>query len=264
MNPVYLVLAGWYWKFLGKKVFLWYTHRQTDLKLRIATFFTNRVFTASPEGFQLTTKKKTVLGHGINLERFNRSPKKKSGDTYFKIVHVGRITPIKNIDVLIEAVYLLKKKNIPVRLSLVGPATTPQETKEKDHLIELIKRYTLQAQVDFLGGISFEKLPEVFQKADISVNLAPTGGMDKAVLESLASATPALFSNKAFYALYGSYASELFFTERDVNSLCIGLEAFWVKSNEEKERMGNLLQQWVREEHNLSKLIKKIYTYGLE
>ena len=28
MNPIYVVLCGWFWKLTGKKIALWYTHRQ--------------------------------------------------------------------------------------------------------------------------------------------------------------------------------------------------------------------------------------------
>lgn len=264
MNPVYLILAGWYWRLLGKGVFLWYTHRQIDLKLRLATFFAHRVFTASSEGFQIKSKKKTVVGHGINVKRFDQPLKKEYREDSFNIVHVGRITPIKNIDVLIEAVYLLQKKNIPVQLSLIGPAVTEEELREKNRLLKLIQKYNLDGQVTFPGGLLFEQLPLIFHRADASVNLAPTGGMDKAVLESMLSGTVTFVSNTAFHPLLGQYGKDLIFSERDAVDLSEKLETFWRKSREEKERAGTFLQQRAREEHNLSTLIKKVYTYGLE
>lgn len=264
MNPVYLVLAGWYWRLLGKRVFLWYTHRHVDLKLRLATFFTHRVFTASREGFQLNSKKKTILGHGINLERFSNSSKKELSSDYFKIIHIGRITPIKNIDVLIEAVHLLQKKNIPVHLSLIGPAVSSQEIKEKDKLLQYIRTHSLESHIDFLGSVPFEKIPEIFSQADASVNLAPTGGMDKAVLESMLSGTVVFVSNTTFRPLLGTYAEDLIFNERKAADLSEKLEAFWKEEKDTKERMALFLQERAKEEHNLSTLIKRVYTYGLE
>lgn len=264
MNPVYLVLAGWYWRVVGKRVFLWYTHRHVDTKLRIATFFSNCVFTASPEGFQLQSKKKTVLGHGINVERFNYFPKKEINNDNFKIVHVGRITPIKNIDTVIEAMHLLQEKNIPVHLFLIGPAATGEEVKEKNRLLDLVQKYNLNNQVIFLGSVPFEELPLIFSRADASVNLAPTGGMDKAVLESMLSGTVTFVSNTAFGSLLGQYAKDLIFNERDPKDLSEKLEAFWKEEMSKKEEMGLFLHERVKEEHNLSTLIKKIHTYGLE
>jgi glycosyltransferase involved in cell wall biosynthesis len=264
MNPIYVVLAGWYWRLLGKRIFLWYTHRQVDIKLCLAELFSHRVFTASPEGFQLPSKKKTVVGHGINTKRFIQPVQRDYQRDVLTILHVGRITPIKNIDMAIEVLRVLQKKNIPARLSLIGPAVTKQELKEKDRLLELVHAYGLDNRVTFLGSLSFEKLPLIFSQADVSVNLAPTGGMDKAVLESMLSGTIVFVSNTTFRPLLGAYAQDLIFNERDAVDLSEKLEAFWKKEKDVKERTALFLQERAKEEHNLSTLIKKVYAYGLE
>ena len=43
MNPEYVVLGGPLWRFWRKRTVLWYTHKNVDLKLRVATFFANAV-----------------------------------------------------------------------------------------------------------------------------------------------------------------------------------------------------------------------------
>src|SRR3989344_2761544 len=64
MNPIYVVLGGLLWKVLRKKIGLWYTHKQVDLKLRIAEKLTDIIFTASRESFRLESDKIKVVGHG--------------------------------------------------------------------------------------------------------------------------------------------------------------------------------------------------------
>jgi glycosyltransferase involved in cell wall biosynthesis len=264
MNPIYLVLAGWYWQLLGKKVFLWYTHRQVDLKLRLGAFFAKKIFTASAEGLCLKTGKKTVLGHGINSGRFFCPEKIIPAEKEFSVLHVGRIAPIKNISVLIEAVAALAKRGVPVILTLVGPAKTDAEKKEKKHLEEIIEKNNLKEKVSFAGPVSFNSLPCFFCQARVSVNLAPTGGMDKAVLESLFCGTPAIASNKTFLPVLEPYAETLSFKEGDYLDLALKLERFFKMEESKKMEMAEALRIKVQKGHNLSNLIEKIYKYGLE
>ena len=65
MNPEYIVVAGWVWRLMHKKITLWYTHKSVNLKLRIAVLFANTIFTASLESFRLKTKK--LLGISKSL-----------------------------------------------------------------------------------------------------------------------------------------------------------------------------------------------------
>ncbi|MCI0565948.1 hypothetical protein L0Y46_02000, partial [bacterium] len=108
MNQIYVVLAGLWWRFMGKKIGLWYTHRAVSFSLRIAEKLAHEIFTVSKEGFNVPTKKLHIMGHGLNTARFT-SPKefKRSGGK-FTIVSVGRITPIKNLDVLIDVAKILR------------------------------------------------------------------------------------------------------------------------------------------------------------
>jgi len=56
MNPEYVVLGGIFWRLMGKKIGLWYTHKAVNLKLRIAEKLANKIFTASKESFRLKSK----------------------------------------------------------------------------------------------------------------------------------------------------------------------------------------------------------------
>jgi glycosyltransferase involved in cell wall biosynthesis len=62
-------------------------------------------------------------------------------------------------------------------------------------------------------------MPARYFTADFSVNLAPTGGIDKAVLESMAAGVPTLAANRAFKSYFGMYADRLLFMLRDPRDL---------------------------------------------
>ena len=104
MNPIYIVLGGVFWNLAKKKIILWYTHRQVDMKLWLAEKFADFILTASEESLRLSTKKMKVLGHGIDVEKF-RAPQKEAATGLFKIIYVGRIAKIKNQEILIKAQY---------------------------------------------------------------------------------------------------------------------------------------------------------------
>ena len=63
------------------------------------------------------------------------------------------------------------------------------------------------------------KIAEYYWQNDLSVNLAPTGGVDKVVLESMASGIIALASNFAMEEYFGKYKNDIFFKERDEKDL---------------------------------------------
>lgn len=238
MNPEYIVLAGPLWRLLGKRVGLWYVHRSVNLKLRIASLFAQDIFTASPEGFGLKTSKLHVVGHGINTAAF-ATPVRPFHEP-LRIVSVGRITPIKNLDTLIKAVALLRDKGINATVTLIGAPVYPSDTVYLESLKQLAEEQGVSGQITFTGSVPYAQMPRVYSEQDIAVNAAPTGGMDKAVLEAMACGMPTLVSNEAFAALFGPERSRLLFKQNDPQDLAAKIEALCRRDDIPA------LQQWAR------------------
>jgi len=199
MNAIYVVLGGLFWKIWRKKIGLWYVHRAVPMSLRIAEKFADVIFSASQTGFNLKTEKLKILGHGIDLNKFKPSIEKKDNNI-FKIIYVGRISKIKNQKLLFKALNILvNKKGIQdIKIEIVGEARTSDDQKYKNSLELYLKENSLNNFVDFKGAVSFNDIVERYQNSDLSINLCPTGGMDKAVLESLACGLPVIVMNKSF------------------------------------------------------------------
>ena len=258
MNPIYVVLAGVMWRILGKKVGLWYTHREVDLKLRIATKLVNHIFTASEYSFNIKSEKVHIVGHGILADRFTAHTKRSESEV-FKVLYVGRLTRIKNLDVLIKATDLLRDKtDKSFIVELIGDAISEDDKKYQKELFEFVREKNLHRFVSFLGAISNEKMPKYYTEADVSVNLSPTGGVDKAVLESLLSGTPAFVSNQAFEDYYGRYWDDLSFKEVDAGDLSDKIAKYINKNEENKITLSSALMKKVQEKSNLENLIVKI------
>lgn len=118
------------------------------------------------------------IPNGIPLEFFKIKINKEEKQ---KILFLGRISPIKNLEVLINALALIKNKKI--KLEIVGPA-------EKDYLLglkKLIENRDLNKQVTFSKPIYniFEKIRKI-DSARVFVLPSKSEGMPQSLIESMA------------------------------------------------------------------------------
>ncbi|MBI2047582.1 MAG: glycosyltransferase family 4 protein [Parcubacteria group bacterium] len=258
MNPEYLVLGGLLWRIWRKKIGLWYVHRQVNLKLRVAEKLAHTIFSTTPEAFRLRSKKVLFLGHGINFSQFERR-KIPPPSKPFRILHVGRITPIKNLDILIKAAHIIKNEyHRPFEIKLLGGAATKSDEAYKKELEKIISEHGLQGDIKFLGRVPFPHTLTDYHMADISVNLTPTGGMDKSVLESIASGTIALSANKAFRELFGKYTQVLLYNERDPKDAAEKIQNIMNMHPSERKKIEDYVYERARKHFNLDTLIKRI------
>ena len=253
MNPEYVVLGGPIFRFLRKPVYLWYVHRQTNLKLRIAAIFAKRIFTSSKESFGLQSKKVLYMGHGIDVEKFALDMPEMLSP--IKIVHVGRITPIKRIEVIIGALYLLREAGIVTELHLVGEAVSPGDREYEVEMRTLVESQGLQGSVFWDGALPASV---AFSKADLSINAAPNGGMDKVVLESLAAKRPAFVTNTAFKNVYGDLFSLFSYPDSDARELAEKIKTFLDSPSTIQLEHVAKLEEKVRVEYDVTTLISRI------
>ncbi|TAJ14085.1 glycosyltransferase [Patescibacteria group bacterium] len=170
MNPIYIVLVGWWWQLTKKRIGLWYTHKSTDMKLRIALMFSNAIFTASKESFRLSSKKVHVTGHGIDTDFFKPDSRIERGS---HLLSVGRLMKSKRHDLAIHAA-----KDADVALRIAG------EGGERERLTALARE--LGVQVTFLGGLTQLGLRDEYLTAAKLIHRSETGSLDKVVLEAAA------------------------------------------------------------------------------
>ncbi|MFA6279105.1 MAG: glycosyltransferase [Candidatus Paceibacterota bacterium] len=185
MNPEYIIVAGLLWRFMQKRIALWYTHKSVNLKLRIAVLFSHKVFTASKESFRLRTKKLQVMGHGIDVGFFFHDASIVRGDWMFS---VGRLMPSKRHDL---AIRMAAKEGNELRIAGEGP--------ERQHLEVLARE--LGARVRFLGALNHSQIRDEYRKANYLIHTSETGSLDKVVLEALACGLPVRTSDPALKML---------------------------------------------------------------
>lgn len=234
MNPEYIVLAGALWRLSGKKIALWYSHKSNNLKLRIAVFFANIVFTTAPQSITFKSRKVQYMGHGIDVAEY-RCPNRSVHGTPV-ILSVGRITRIKQCETLIEAAVLLRGTyQFEAEIVFAGKPGNDDDRAYENELQKQITDLGL-TNVTFTGSIPLEELKAWYCKADIVVNMVPTGGLDKAVLEGMAAGAITLSSNEAFKQYFAQYAERLSFTSRDATDLASKIHAVWESADREEVR----------------------------
>ncbi|HTK33029.1 MAG TPA: glycosyltransferase family 4 protein [Candidatus Paceibacterota bacterium] len=257
MNPIYVVFGGLFWKVLGKKVSMWYTHRSVDLKLRIAEVCADIIFTAAKESFTLPSNKVVVTGHGIDVSQFlNMQRSKVIGTEPIRLLHVGRITQIKNCGTLIEAAKILRDSwNKKFEIVFAGSPVTDADRSYMASLSSMITNYALDEMVHFIGHVAPADISKQYAACDATVNLTPTGGIDKAVLESMASGVPVFSSNQAFVNYFDRYADKLIFKEKNASDLAQKIIAVFEK---DMSAVGSDLQKIAKEKADIGVLISKL------
>lgn len=253
MNQEYVLLGGLFWRMMGKKIALWYAHKAVNVKLKIAEKLVDKIFTPSKESFRLPSKKVEITGHGIDTEKFKnqKSKVKNEENAKFKIISVGRISPVKNYDLLVDAAEILKSKNIDYDIKIAGAPILESDKKYFEKLKEKIKEKQLEDKIKFVGPIPNKDIIDFYQEGDLFVNFSDTGSIDKAVLEAMACGLKILTSNEAFRGIL----KEENFTEKNPENIAGKI------INLAKNETDGSLAEYAVKNHSLENLVKKIINF---
>lgn len=118
MNQEYVLLGAFLWKLFGKKILLWRNHAKGSVFTRIAVWFSDVVFCTSKESFTAQFSKTVRMPVGVDTHFFAPNPSlvRKSHSLLF----LGRISPVKKVEKLLEALRELEKEQQTTRSLLQG------------------------------------------------------------------------------------------------------------------------------------------------
>ncbi|MDP3948201.1 MAG: glycosyltransferase [bacterium] len=140
-------------------------------------------------------KKISILTPGIDLAVFKPTEKKLAKKSigaslnHKLILFVGRIVPLKSIDVLLYAIKILVKKNpeLTICLWIIG-----EESKEARRLVLLRKILKIEAFVKFVGKMDHRKLPNYYNAAEVLVLPSQYESFGITALEAMACGVPVI------------------------------------------------------------------------
>ena len=189
MTPVWVVLGAWIWFLLRKPVYLWYEARGGGWSLPVALCFVRKVFSATEYGLPRSSRRRVILGHGVDTNFFVPAQEKRESDL---VTTVGRITEVKHLDRVLRAFASLPGSP---RLFLAGGTVTKRDVHEKERTLALIEELHIADRVT-IQALRNEDIRDLLQRASLFLH-ACDGGLDKVVLEAMACGCPIVSSSHA-------------------------------------------------------------------
>lgn len=253
MNPEYVVLAGWFWRVLSKRIGLWYIHPQASFSVRIALLFVHRVMSATEKSFPLHTAKLAALGIGVDTGFFSPSLAKIQGAQKLRVMQVARLAPVKRVACVINAVSDVTARGIPITCDQYG-SSLPRDARYAADMRKLAATIP-QGVWTFRGDVTQEQVRDAYRSHDVHVNATDSGSFDKAVFESMACGCITIASNRA---LAGVLPEELQFVEGDSHSLADVLMHVNKMSRDERAALSVRIRRLMAEKYSLAVLIGRI------
>jgi glycosyltransferase involved in cell wall biosynthesis len=260
MAPLFTVLFAPVARRHRIPVLLWYAHPSVTPTLRAAHALADRCVTANAASFPLPSDKLYAVGHGIDTQEFTLPPH--IGGPYERTaVAVGRITPRKRLQEMIEAVAILEReRERPLSLELIGGPSTDADHAYLAQLRGLVASHGMDDVVRFLGPVPFDQMPAYYHRGLLSLNLSDTA-LDKAILESMASGCIPVSRNPAFEALANAQGLDWLVPEPGARGVADRISSVLDRARDDRQSLVARLRNIVTEEHSLSTLSDSIIAH---
>lgn len=244
MNQEYVLLAGWWWVLSRVPIHFWRNHYAGGHFTDIAAFFCTKIYCTSRASYTAKYGKTVLMPVGVDTDFFQKS----RPDIPGSILSLGRIAPSKRIEVLIDALRLLRKRDVSFSCSIYGDAL-PHDAAYLRDLQDSAATHDIP--VTFHGGVSNDATPPIYSAHAMFVNLSESGMYDKTILEAAACGTMVLAASEDFAREAGE--STLF---TDARSLAEKLEIFLT---DKTLRLATIeAQRSIVKEHSLKVLITRL------
>lgn len=137
----------------------------------------------------------TTIRQGINRQVFhagNKAAARRDLDLKSDaeiLLWVGRMVPVKNLDLLVSVMKVLKSARPNIELHLIGDGEC------REQLGQRVAAEGLSDVVKFQGAVAHDRLPLWYRAADATVLCSHSEGLPNVLRESLASGTPFVATN---------------------------------------------------------------------
>jgi len=207
----------------------------------------------TPEFKKLCIK---VMPLGVDTNNFMPEPKT---TRVIKLLYVGRISRLKQIELCLETVaYLLKNQEKPIYLNIVGPVSDNDYYHE---LLNLCKNLEIESYVNFVGSIEQQDLVPFYQKANLLLLPSAHESFGMVMVEAMACGTPVA-------ALIGACGPDELIVD-EVNGLLSSKESYpkrilnYFKSKEKQQLFNNNSRKIVEEKWSL-KQTESAFRHSIE
>lgn len=214
--------------------------------IRLCDVVTCNSLNASDEIKKICKVVPHYIHNGISVSNVNFKPAVKTQDAVQNILVSARVSPEKNLDVLIEA--LIEATELPIKIHICGKIV---DNNYYQLLTERIKQNKLENKIEFHG---FQSNMEKWYHDSLFVILPSfQEGTPNAILEAYAYGTPAIASNiRANAALFKD--SHLLFKADDKRDLIKSINYIMNLRKNEWDSLINSNYDMVCQEYNVEKM----------
>jgi glycosyltransferase involved in cell wall biosynthesis len=232
MNEEYVLLAGWLWRLLGKKIYLWRNHYTGTWRTDRAVAQCDKVFCTSKYSYTAKFSKTVLMPVGVDTALYTRMPEVARDPK--SILFYARMAPSKNPGLLLDALGMLHNKGVNFSADFYG-TPLPQDEAFASSLVQKAKELGLDGLVRFLPGRSHRDGPGIFNTHAIFVNASRSGMYDKTLLEAAACECMVVAASKDFAELV---PERVIFEEGNAADLAATLEPLLQLAPLEQQSLG--------------------------
>jgi glycosyltransferase involved in cell wall biosynthesis len=167
------ILRGIYDSLIGKGTFKMATHIITITEIE-KNYIAKR--------FGVPKEKMTAIPNGIDLSKYRNLGYEREENT---LLFVGRLSPVKRLDLLLKATAQVKRKSPGIKLRIIG-----RDWGVKSQLITLAKELDIMENIEFLHEIPFESLVEHYNRAKVFVLTSKYEAFGITIMEAIGCETP--------------------------------------------------------------------------
>nr|WP_321223016.1 glycosyltransferase [uncultured Psychroserpens sp.] len=218
----------------------------------IKSYLSAFIITVNTEMKAFFPKKKTqeLIPFGLDTKYYDSGHFSKENNTsVFKIITVANLVPVKNIEMLLKAIYLIK--HLPIQLDIVGDM---RNNYVRD-LQDLVKNLKLENHVSFLG--KHLDVRPLLAQANLYIISSKKEGMPMALVEAMAMRLPVLGSNIPGIAYVLKDFPELLFLLNHEDALASKIEWIYNMSQEERVKLGSQLREYCTKHFSIETFIKR-------
>lgn len=146
------------------------------------------------------------------------------------LLFVGRIQPLKGVDVAIRSLYALRERDVSgARLVIIGGPSGAKGEFEVEQLHELVRRLDLSRDVRFVPPQRHELLSSFYRAADVSLVPSMSESFGLVALEAAACGTPVVASAVGgLTTLVDDGVTGFLVEPRDVDAFADCIESLWI------------------------------------
>lgn len=252
MNQEYLLVAGWLFRLLGKRVYMWRNHYAGTFLTDIAARFCNKVFYTSKSSYTAKYKNAVQMPVGVDVgachldEPIERRP--------HSVLFLGRFDRSKRPDLVVEALGKLGAQGVPFEATFVGGPSEPDSTFPKE-VAARAAELQIADHTTFVGPVPNTDTYRYYRSHTIYVNCGKSGMLDKSLFKSIACGCLPIFTSDDMAEIIGS---DFAYKDGDAESLAQRISAALALPEAEQTSLVGEMQKKAIDAHTLPVLAKRI------